>query len=177
MQFKLITAIIVLLLLVASLSVAGCTSSSSSSIVSTDYPTSGRSKLVEAAVEQIRKDVEGATSSDYKLQSFTVNWTSDTRAETQELRLDTKTFDVYEYTIDITHFPTTDAATAYYKSHEYFTFKGTGWSSPPIDYYKLTGKAPKVYNEARDSWGNNGILQYDNLVVEKWRGVISPAKA
>lgn len=172
---KPITAIVVLLFLVACLSVAGC-SVASDSKASTDYPTSGRSKLIEGAVEQIRKDAEGSTSSD-KLQSFTVNWTSNTQATTQELRLDTKTFEVYEYTIFIKHFPTTDEATAYYKGHEYYTFKGTGWSTPPIDYYKLTGKAPKVYNEARDGWGNNGILQYDNLVVEKWRGVISPAKA
>ena len=46
---KPITAIVVILLLVACLSVAGC-SVASDSKASTDYPTSGRSKLIEGAV-------------------------------------------------------------------------------------------------------------------------------
>jgi len=72
--------------------------------VSTDYPTSGRSKLVEGAVEQIRSSAENDADSTHKLQAFTVTWTNDTQAQTHEELLDTQTFDVSVKDITLTHF-------------------------------------------------------------------------
>jgi hypothetical protein len=164
MQLKSITAITVLLLLVASLSVAGCTSSSSSSTVSTDYPTSGRSKLIDGAIEQVRPS--DSSSGNYKTQAFTVNWISNTQAKVHIETVNTKSFDVTKKDLTFTHFPSTDAATNYYSGIRSSGVWNGNWQYGPIDYYRLTGKVPTVVNGNHDDWGNNGKAQYDTFVVE-----------
>lgn len=166
MQLKPIAAITVLLLVVASLSVAGC-SVASDSKASTDYPTSGRSKLIEGAVEQMRS--QSSSSDDYnsKTQAFTVNWISNTQAKTHKEVLETDTFRVRVTEYTFTHFPSTNDATTYYTSHAHYGYGSGSFSQWPFDYYKLTGKAPTVHNGNSDTFGVNGIGQYDALVVEQ----------
>ncbi|MGA2885027.1 MAG: hypothetical protein ABSE80_07730 [Halobacteriota archaeon] len=162
---KSITAIVVLSLVIACLSVAGCTSSSSSSTVSTDYPTSGHSKLIEGAIEQVRPS--DSPSSDSKTQAFTVTWINDTQAKVHIEILDTESFDVSVKNYTFTHFPSTDAATTYFEesNRSYGVWNGN-WKGGPIDYYTLTGKVPTVINGNHDDWGDNGIGQFDAFVFE-----------
>jgi len=163
MQLKPITAIIVVSLFVASLSVTGCTSTSST--VSTDYPTSGRSKLIEGAIEQVRPS--DSSSGDWKTQDVNVMWMGDTEATVYIKDVNTKSFDVLIREFTFTHWPSTDAATEYFYKKKDYDFSTSWGVSPPIDYYKLTGKVPTVVHYNRDSWGSNGIAQYDAFVVEK----------
>ena len=173
MQLKPITAIIVLLLLVASLSVTVCSTSSNSksSTVSTDYPTSGRSKLIEGAIEQVRPS--DSSSSDYKTQAFTVNWISNTQDSVHIETVNTKSFDVNAKDLTFTHFPSTDAATTYFEGNKSYGVWNGNWEGGPIDYYALTGKVPTVVNGNHDDWGDNGIAQYDAFVVEMTSSTIS----
>jgi hypothetical protein len=112
MQLKPITAIIVLLLVVASLLVAGCiqtevtlSPANQANNVSTAYPTAGKSELLQAIV---------AENSDVPNSTFT--WINNTAVKHHY------TFTAYGgeflYTKDITfiHFPTVNAASAYFDS-------------------------------------------------------------
>jgi hypothetical protein len=45
------------------------------------------------------------------------------------------------------------------------TFGGS-WHRVPVDYYKLTGNAPTVFNANYDTIGNNGTTQHDAFFVE-----------
>ena len=137
-------------------STAGCTKT-----VSIDYPTSGRSKLIEGAIEWVRP----SDSRHYKIQAFTVNWVSNTEAKVH-IELYTASHNVYVKDITLTHFPSTDAATDYYNSKAAYTFSGDWVFAPHVDYYKLTGKAPTVFHANRDGSANNGVIQYDAFVVE-----------
>jgi hypothetical protein len=130
--------------------------------VSTDYPTSGHSKLIEGAIEQVRPSDSGND----KTQAFNVNWVSDTQAKVHIETVDTKTFDVYVKDLTFTHFSSTDAATTYYGSLNNRGVWNGEWSLPPVDYYKLTGKVPTVFRANHDDWGDNGKAQYDAFVVE-----------
>jgi hypothetical protein len=163
---KPITAIIVLLLLVASLSVAGCTSSSSSNTVSTDYPTSGRSNLVGGAVEYLRSEYNIGYLNE-KQKSFDVNWISNTQAQIHEEFIDTQDYSTIEHDYTITHFPSTAEATTYLQTST-ITYAGTSTTpnTPIIDYYKITGTTPTVYKVYQEDFGLESISQFDSLIVE-----------
>jgi hypothetical protein len=179
MQLKPITAIAVLLLVVASLLVAGCTSSTSSSTVSTDYPTSGHSKLIEGTVAY-RKSIAESTSGSDKPKAFEVTWITDTKAKVHEERLDPQDYRVSVNDITFTHYPNTNEASTYFNM-----YKGRyGFSDPSyqvINYEKLTGKLPTVYHGVSAGTPlvrSNDIIdqymyQYDALVAELTESITS----
>jgi hypothetical protein len=121
--------------------------------VSTDYPASGRSKLVEAAVEY-RRDDFNTKYLDTKSESFDVNWISNTTH-------------LKDFTI--THFPSTAEATTYLTNNaaKYGTSIQSSFD-PVIDYYKITGKTPTVYTMyTKDYFSLTSISQFDSLIVER----------
>jgi hypothetical protein len=170
MQLKPITAIIVLLILVASLAVAGCTIEPKVEVgspqyekvgyVSTDYPTSGRSQLVAACVKDQKRQAETLN------RTFSEVWYNNTKAAVTVIGKSSAGNDVtFSYTY--IHFPTVKAASAYFDSqrgiYEYRPDEING----PVYYYSLTGHNPTVYKQLRDmSRELAEITQYDALVVE-----------
>jgi hypothetical protein len=115
MQLKPITAIIVLFLVVASLSFAGCVQTevtlspaNQASDVSTAYPTAGKSELLQGMAAHY--DESAAHYEDYK-----VTWINNTALTIHEKSSSVDS--VYTYDYKFIHFPTIDAATAYFDSH------------------------------------------------------------
>jgi hypothetical protein len=155
MQLKPIAAILVLLLLVASLCVAGCTTSSDSKsgTVSTDYPTSGRSELIGAAIEHQRNSLPSSTE-------FTVEWKNNTWAVTTEQRADGST-----YVTGYEHWRSVDEASAIFDPEiGLFFLKET--SASPTWYHEITGKWPTVSKALADiDEPKTGVQQYDALIV------------
>jgi len=173
MQLKSITAITVLLLVITSMSVCGCTTlpgfsgSSSGGSVSTDYPTSGRSKLVEGVVENLRSTYNTGYQNE-KQKSFDVNWVSDVWAQVHEERIDTQNYKTYKEDYKIIHYPSTDAATTYFNNNAEKYGTSQSYGDAVIDYYKITGKTPTVYNKfAEYSFSTDSISQFDSLIVER----------
>jgi len=155
MQLKPIAAIAVLLLVAASLLVAGCTTSSDSKsgTISTDYPTSGRSELVEGAIEYQRNSLPSSTQ-------FTVEWKNNTWAVATEERQDGSTF-VTGYR----HYPSVDKASAWFDDLiRYVYAKETSASTL---YHDITGKWPTVSRaRAEADEPQTTLQQYDALIVQ-----------
>jgi hypothetical protein len=136
--------------------------------VSTDYPASGRSKLVEAAVEY-RRDDFNTKYLDTKSESFDVNWISNTTAQIHEVTKNTEEYTTHLEDFTITHFPSTAEATTYLTNNaaKYGTSMQSSFD-PVIDYYKITGKTPTVYTMyTKDYFSLTSISQFDSLIVER----------
>jgi len=136
--------------------------------VSTDYPATGRSKLVEAAVEY-RRDDFNTKHLDTKSESFDVNWISNTTAQIHEVTKSTEDYTTHLEDFTITHFPSTAEATTYLTNNaaKYGTSIQSSFD-PVIDYYKITGKTPTVYTMyTKDYFSLTSISQFDSLIVER----------
>ena len=149
--------------LVAAILVAGCTST-----VSTDYPSSGRSKLVEGAVGYLR-DVYNTGYSNTKQKSFDVNWISNTQVKIHEESVSTQNYATIKKDYTITHFPSTAEASTYLgKSGLTYDASSSSLTTPIIDYYKITGKTPSFYKVFQTNLaGMKSISQFDSLIVEE----------
>jgi hypothetical protein len=146
---------IIVVVIIASLSVAGCSTNNTnqSGTVSTDFPTSGRSQLIEAAIEHQRNSLPSSTQ-------FTVEWKNNTWAITTEDRQDGSTL-VTAYT----HWPSVDEAGAWFDW--YRGAVGGEDTNAPTWYHDITGKSPTISKALADvTEPQTGLQQYDALTVE-----------
>lgn len=132
MRFKPITAIAVLLLLVASLLVSGCTTDTST--------TTQHDALLEDYIAALQPIIFAATTgSDYDIKAYEVTWLNSTSA-----RLEYTVENPSDITINMVGifdvFPTTQEATAYLnalnKTNYSLTFN-TCTGTAPADYHNL----------------------------------------
>jgi hypothetical protein len=117
MQFKSVTAIIVLSLVVASLLVAGCTTSTTSNTNQTPSAATQHNAILESVVS-IQKAImySGSTTGENKttVNAWLVTWLNDSSVNVQSA-LSVKNMTISSNDT-MTAFPTTDAATAYLKT-------------------------------------------------------------
>jgi hypothetical protein len=153
MEKKLLAIIVIVI--IASLSVAGCstTNTNQSGTVSTDYPTSGHSTLIEAAIEHQRNSLPSSTQ-------FAVEWKNNTWAITTEDRQDGSTL-VAGYT----HYPSASEASAFYDDLIRYVYGED--ASPSTWYHDITGKWPTVSRATAEPGDPQTTLQqYDALIVQ-----------
>jgi hypothetical protein len=156
MQLKPITTIIVLFLLVASLLVAGCiqtevtlSPANQASNVSTAYPTAGKSELLQAIV---------ARNSDNANMTFT--WINDTAVK--EHYTYSAFGGAFQYTKDITfiHFPTVNAASAFFDSKRPQYSEKSLSADYGSTYYLASHQDAKVIKSV---WDLKTISRYDDV--------------
>lgn len=165
MQLKLITAIVVLIL-VDSLA-AGCTVNTTlsgdnqASNLSTAYPTAGRSELLQGIEARYNESVANHQYEDYQ-----VTWMNNTSI-TIHMKITSET-KVTTWDYKFTHYPTIEAATAYFDSHQ------LEYPSKPVIidhaslYALVTGvKNASVSNEVTRTGDTAYHLeQIDSLIIE-----------
>jgi hypothetical protein len=179
MQLKPITVVAVLLLVVGSLSVAGCTTdvpvevkvgpanqaTNQAGYVSTTYPASGRSQLVQGCVEYYRHiEYIGGHYDPYN-----VTWINNTAANTVGTVKNGEGYMKSVRTVNMTfiHFPTVAAASAYFDSlRPLYLEKSTYISGVPYD--KITGTLPTVTKEVKNTnnHNTNTLTQQDALITK-----------
>jgi hypothetical protein len=174
---KPIMVIAVLVLMVASLFVAGCTTevpvevkvgpaNNQASNVSTAYPMSGRSPLVQAVVEYYR-NIEYMGG---RYDPFNVTWINNTAAKTTGIVTSGEGYSKTVRTVNMTfiHFPTIAAASAYFDSlRPRYLEKSSGINGVPYD--KITGTLPTVTKEVRTVYEpiyhQSRLTQQDALIT------------
>jgi predicted AlkP superfamily pyrophosphatase or phosphodiesterase len=173
MKLKPITVIAVLLLVVATLLVAGCiqtkvtlSPANQANNVSTAYPTAGKSELLQG-IAAYKNDNKGNSWTDYK-----VTWINNTALTIHysfTVAASRHTND-YKYI----HFPTIDAATAYFNSHRLeYTYKPESADSASL-YALVTGdQNPSVVKEVSKYGDTTSHLeQFNSLIIESsWYAV------
>jgi len=161
MRLKPITAIIVLLLVVASLLVSGCTNNT------TNQTPSASTATHDAFLENY---LAVAKSDPYKNESrkaWEVTWINSTSAHLEETTKNNTTNVTKNAVSTYTVFPTTQDATNYLNA-----MNKTGYSLASTDindaqgYQKRTGHAPQVYKYyvLNEFYTQHFIVQFDNLV-------------
>jgi len=158
MQLKPITSIIVLLLLVASLSVAGCTISSNTP---TTTPTTANSP--DPLVQKIIDNEKGLSTLLGPVTSIV--WSNDTTATITYTNATNKT-ETQVWNITIAAFPTIDAASSYFDSLSgYYPQKVPLDNLTPMFNFKLaTGHDPTTIRQANNELYGMSITQEDNIV-------------
>jgi hypothetical protein len=174
-KMKLITAIAVLLLMVASLLVSGCTTSSDNTATNqTPSSTATHDALLEKFLTTY-KNLEYANKSK-QYTAWELEWTNSTSARLQDSQIIKNT----TYGDDSTYmvFPTSQDATKYLNAMNKtaYSIDTTNYRDSPnaVAYQNATGKAPQtfkryVWNEGNpfniSEYKNHQILQTDNLIV------------
>jgi len=170
MQFKSITAITVLLLVVASLLVAGCTSSTTNQTPTLSTATH------DAFLENYLAGIKNVSYADKGLsyKAWEVTWINNTSARLEDTSLNKTTNTTVNEVATFTIFPTAQDATNYLN-----TLNKTAYSLASTDassakgYQNVTGHAPQVYKAYQWNEGNplnlsefkvHAIIQYDNIV-------------
>jgi outer membrane murein-binding lipoprotein Lpp len=171
MQFKSITAIIVLSLVVASLLVSGCTNSTNNT-----NQTPSAATQHDAFLEHYLAADQNLSYADknYSYKAWEVTWINSTSARLEDTYLNTSrnttTNEVATYII----FPTTQDATNYLNgmNKTAYSLASTVFPSGGL-YPKITGHAPQVYKLYQWNEGNpfniseyklHVIVQFDNMV-------------
>jgi hypothetical protein len=166
MQLKPITAIVVLSLVVASLLVSGCVQKEISLAPANKsaYPTSGRSLLVEAITKYDRDQ--------RWFDTYNVKWINNTTA--QATGKENIGDNIMTSTTTYTHFPTVEAASAYFDLlRSQYPEKREGISfSDVASYYDVTGKFPTVTKQLHnDHYVNDDysrtLTQQDALITQR----------
>jgi hypothetical protein len=177
MQLKPITAIIVLTLVVASLSVAGCTilpapktdnqasNVSTTTLVSTAYPTAGKSELLRAIVADENKSI-GSSLDGYK-----VTWINNSTVKIEGTKTVNNFSLVQTFNYTFTHFPTANAASAYFDSNRP-QYTETLLANHSSLYSRVTGQNATVINSVwrlgtlRTDEVTYTLEQFDALIIE-----------
>jgi hypothetical protein len=165
MQLKPITAIVVLVL-VDSL-VAGCTvnttlfGNNQTSSISTAYPAAGRSELLQGIETSYNE-----SAANHQYDDYNVTWMDNTTI-TIHMKISSET-KVTTWDYKFTHFPTIEAATAYFDSHQ------LEYPSKPdiIDHASLYAHVTGVKNASvskevtRPGDTAYHLEQIDSLIIE-----------
>jgi hypothetical protein len=166
MQFKPLTAIAVLLLVVASLLVAGCTTSTTTNTNQTPSATTSTATH-DALLEKYIAADKNDSSSVGNVTVWEVTWTNGTSAHVDFIiKAQTATVTGNETFIA---FPTTQDATQYLNAMNKTGYNLTSaeFSGSGGPYQNSTGHAPQVYKYYSMSEGQtlHGIRQEDNIIT------------
>jgi len=182
MQLKPITAITVLLLVVASLSVAGCTSNTTSNTNQTPSATSSTTTH-DAFLEKYITADKNDTSNYGNLTSWKVTWINGTSARVEWMTVNKTENQTRTSTVTETYilFPTTEDATNYLNAMNKtgYNFTTSNYSyNPP--YKTVTGSDPvvfKLYTRAEQlqnmSMSFYYIRQQDRLIDTGYLSIVA----
>jgi outer membrane PBP1 activator LpoA protein len=173
MQLKPITAIIVLLLVVASLLVAGCTTSTNNQTPSATPSTATHDAFLEKYLAEY-KNVSYADKN-ISFKAWEVMWINSTSARLEETLVNKSTNGTFNYIQTFTVFPTSQEATNYLNAMNKTEYRlaSTQYTSGGA-YENATGRAPQIYKQYVWNEGNpfniseyqyHRIEQTDNIVV------------
>jgi hypothetical protein len=173
MQFKSITAIAVLLLVVASLLVAGCTSSNTNTNNQTpNASTATHDAALESYLAGGKNESYAQKNSEVK--AFEITWINSTTARLEITTLNKSTNATINEASTYTIFPTTQEATNYLNALNKTAYSLASTTYPSSGVYKnITGHAPQTYkyyqwNEGNpfniSEYKNHLIVQFDNIV-------------
>ncbi len=179
MQLRPIAAIVVFSLVVASLSVAGCTTSTTSTTNQTSSASTASSTATHAFLEQYLaayKTSRYANNSTESVKAWELTWINSTSARVGRTTLNKTTNNTWSYVDIISVFPTSDAATDYLNAMNKTAYSLTSTEYPNVGtgaYWNVTGHAPQIYkqyewNEGAPSnisaYTYHELLQLDNIV-------------
>ena len=171
MQFKSITAITVLTLMVASLFVAGCTNNTTNQTPSASTAT--HDAFLEKYLAEFKNETHSRTDQSFK--AWEVTWVNSTSARLQLAFLNKSTNRTASTDINFLVFPTTQDATNYLNAMNKtaYSLASTTYGSGGI-YQNVTGHAPQIYKAYEWNEGNqydiseykfHQIQQFDNLII------------
>ena len=174
MQVKPIAVITVLLLVVASLFVAGCTTNPTNQTTSTTPSTAKHNALLEKYLAAYKN----STSSDKNLNftAWEVAWINSSSARIQETSTNMTTNATWSYDHTVIVFPTSQDATNYINAMNLtnYSLSSTVYPSSGGAYRNVTGHAPMVYKYYEWHEGNlfnisefrdHNISQLDNIII------------
>ena len=173
MQFKSITAIVILLLLVASLLIAGCTSNNTSNTnLTPTTSTATHDAFLERYIAQFKNVSYANTNLNFKV--WDVAWINSTSVRLENTALNKSTNMTVNRVETIIVFPTTQDATNYLNAinKTAYSLASTQYISGGT-YQKATGHAPQIYKDYVWNEGNpfniseyksHDISQLDNIV-------------
>jgi len=181
MQLKPITAIVVLSLVVASLLVAGCTTSTTSNTSPTPTPsTITHDAFLEKFVTAFK--ASWYADKNYSTDAWEVTWINGTsaRVELTAKPNTTATTQKANFVMTFTAFPTTQEATNHLNAMNKTGYSlesskcGNATSGAPAAYRNVTGQAPQTCKDYERSEGASSSLdyrmyyidQFDNLIME-----------
>jgi outer membrane murein-binding lipoprotein Lpp len=163
--------VITVLVIVASLSVCGCTTTTNNN-TATSPPTT-HDALLEKLVNATKEEVYGNES--YAVQAWDVTWNNGTSVTIIGTAEETSTGITVAANSTLMSFPTTQDATNYLNA-----FNKTNYSLTSTDYasdtnhiyYNATGHTPSVYKEYTYTEGSildgsmkvHELIQYDNII-------------
>jgi hypothetical protein len=171
MQLKPVTAIAVLLLVVASLLVSGC-------ITNPTTPSATPSTAAhDAFLENYLAGLKNISYADknYTEKAWEVTWINSTAARLEETYLNKSTNTTVNLASTYLIFPTTQDATNYINAMNKtaYSLANTVYSTTRLGYQTITGHAPQTYKYYEWNEGNpfniseykqHGIQQFDNMV-------------
>jgi ABC-type uncharacterized transport system auxiliary subunit len=175
MQFKPITAITVLLLVVASLLVAGCTTNTANT-TNQSPSTTPSTATHDAFLENFLAKVENNThsSKDMVLKAWELTWINSTSARVQYAGLNKSINRTISVDATYTVFPTTQDASNYLNAMNKTEYSLASTIPTNDVYQNATGHAPQIYKNYEWGEGNtlnlaqaklHEISQEDNLVI------------
>jgi hypothetical protein len=176
MQLKPITAIAVLLLMVVSLLVAGCTTSTTSTNNQTPSASAtqsvGRGTLLESYLSELKKGLEA--DKNIIVKAWDLTWINNNSAVLQLATVNKSTNITYVSDQTFIQFPTIQDATNYLNSMNKTEYSLASTQFPSGGaYQKATGHAPQVYKQYVWNEGNpsniseykyHEITQSDNII-------------
>jgi len=183
MQLKPIPAIIVLSLVVASLLVSGCTTSTTNQTPSANATsgTAAHDALLEKLIEETKNETYSAyNDSTLNVTAWKTTWINSTAARVEWSIIAKSANETATGTGDLTYivFPTTQDATQYLAAmnktgYNQTNLTATEFSSLGGPYQNATGHAPQVYKLYTRTEGalgqpgftSYGIAQFDNIIM------------
>jgi outer membrane biogenesis lipoprotein LolB len=186
MKFKSITTIVVLLLLVASLSVTGCTTSTTSNTNQTPSATPTPSATTSTAtnqsfLEKYLAEFKNAYSemTNVNVKAWEITWVNNTSARL-EWTIHNKTVnEIYNYVGTFIVFPTSQEATNYLNAMNKTAYSLASTQYPSGGaYQKVTGHAPEIYKEYQWNEGNpSNISEYKHHEIKQLDNITNTVTA
>jgi outer membrane murein-binding lipoprotein Lpp len=175
MQLKPITTIVVLSLVVASLLVAGCTTSTTSNTNNTPSATTSTATH-NATLEKYLSTYKNASYAEknFSVKAWEVTWINSTSANLEYAFLNKTVNRTVSHVVTWTVFPTTQDATNYLNAMNKTAYSLSSTTYEGVIYKNVTGHAPAVYkdyvwNEGNpfsiSEYKNHEISQLDNIIV------------
>jgi hypothetical protein len=170
MRLKLRAAIVVLLLMVASLSIAGCTTSPTSTTNQTSTSAATQNTFLENYLTEYKLN----RSSEFNISAWDLEWTNSTAAHLRWSAVNKSTSQVESWNETFIVFATTQDASNYINVLNRTAYSVGITEYPGGAYQKTTGHAPQVFKDYVWNEGNqlnvseythHEIVQLDNVVV------------
>jgi hypothetical protein len=177
MQVKPITAIVVLLLVVASLLVSGCTTQTDNTATNQTPITTTSTATHDAFLEKYLAAYKNTSyaNKNTSIKAWEVTWINSTSARLEWTVFGNSTNGTYNYQETYLVFPTTQDATNYLNATKKTAYSLVNTIYPSGGAYRnLTGNAPQIYKLYQWNEGNpiniseymyHQISQLDNIVI------------